>query len=128
MRPIKFRAWDKKIKKWLSPKEIETELILNPSLVEDGRFEINECNDERDLVAYALGTTIELMQYTGLCDKNGKEIYEGDIIKNRWGLIGKVFIRLGCWFLENSKELGYYKTDNIEVIGNIHDNPIEEKQ
>ena len=63
-----------------------------------------------------------LMQYTGLKDKNGKEIYEGDVVKTSLG-IGKVCMRLGCWFIEMQKELGYFHTDEIEVIGNIYENP-----
>ena len=69
-------------------------------------------------------------QYTGLTDKNGKRIFEGDIVSlvKHDGLIYKV-VYVPCRYeLVNSKGvncfvLDIYKSENIEVIGNIHDNP-----
>ena len=69
-------------------------------------------------------------QYTGLTDKNGVKIFEGDIVSlvKHDGLIYKV-VYVPCRYeLVNSKGvncfvLDIYKSENIEVIGNIHDNP-----
>ena len=69
-------------------------------------------------------------QYTGLTDKNGRKIFEGDIVSlvKHDGLIYKV-VYVPCRYeLVNSKGvncfvLDIYKSENIEVIGNIYDNP-----
>ena len=80
-------------------------------------------------------------QYTGLTDKNGKKIFEGDIIKykNTDGIkfngvaltvIGKVVYneKNASFAISGKDEIGakhydYFPIKNIEVIGNIHDNP-----
>ena len=96
MRKIKFRAWDKKHMAYQGTPDLET---LHSFM-------------------FHYGDKI-LMQYTGLTDKNGKEIYEGDIVK--WGkIIEKVEMKDGCW----SMVLGTIVEEfNLEVIGNIYENP-----
>lgn len=74
-----------------------------------------------------------LMQFTGLTDKNGKEIYEGDIVcvrNNQNGFFQVVFVNayVGGWVLKHDDDhyllsLGARKQDEIEVIGNIHEHP-----
>lgn len=118
MREIKFRAWN----------EVE-EKMLNWN-------EFLDTNMKNTFIAPE-STGLILMQYTGLKDKNGKEIYEGDIIfiKGETKLLdikGKVeysntfaqFIITNTGSIVNETEpLGDYEEENIEVIGNIYDNP-----
>lgn len=68
-------------------------------------------------------------QFTILYDKNGREIYEGDILKGNWDTIFQVFYD-DCYLGFRAKEKGgsencidYYGLNCIEIIGNIHDNP-----
>jgi uncharacterized phage protein (TIGR01671 family) len=71
-----------------------------------------------------------LMQFTGLHDKNGKEIYEGDILKKHYGSSVPIFAvawhKEGMMFIQNDgydKPLFEISPEYIEIIGNIYENP-----
>lgn len=132
-REIKFRTWQKYHKRMLEVIGLRYE---NNELTEIGvkypdghipkRVYYSKNNSDFYLYNNKGDCTFELMQYTGLKDKNGKEIFEGDIIKDcDTGEIKTVLWHKNCFVLRDTR--GFYQwtyyEDEHEVMGNIHDNP-----
>jgi uncharacterized phage protein (TIGR01671 family) len=112
MRPIKFRAWHKKQKRMVS--------VFHLHQSSEGIFEVYESINGVEGI-YGINE-IELMQYTGLHDKNGKEIYEGDIVRwanENWTIIFRED-RYGA-YRKNEMLIDWW--EEFEVIGNIYENP-----
>ena len=112
---IKFRAWDKKEKKMFRVSEIIWTVK---------GLDINEEN-KLGMDLWHLEENIILLQYTGLKEKNGKEIYEGDILKtNEAGWIGEVVFDYGQFCLKDNK--GGFSCQpewrKCEAIGDIYQN------
>ena len=117
MREIKFRAWHKE-------KKIMGEVLGIDIL----HKEIFFSNEDVDCYEHTDFKDIELMQYTGLKDKNNKEIYEGDIFHIGSKKILYVVEWIDCGLkgrqIKNKSWIGLdYWKDDIEVIGNIYENP-----
>ncbi len=121
-REIKFRAWDKIDERFLDNDE-PFEIYIDGSF--QGLRGAIDWNED-----------YEIMQCTGIKDKNGVEVYEGDKIKLEKinGKFWEVFYDEGSWELKNSREYynngDYYRGDDIdwedcEVIGNIYEGKLK---
>nr|DAX31848.1 MAG TPA: YopX protein [Caudoviricetes sp.] len=125
----KFRAWDKHSQKMFADDEL---IIWNGNVY---------ANDSKKLTCNNLkGWSIDdeyLMQSTGLKDKNGKEVFEGDVLGTKDGLLnGVVEYRsdLGMWTNSLIRYNNFERLCSIagdrEIIGNIYENrePLEDKE
>ena len=122
MRALKFRIWDKNKNEWLGASD-------GNSLEWYGFHLVGECMTVQAPPHWALDNGI-VEQYTGLKDKNGEEIYEGDI------LMDDCSEPFEYWTVkyEYGKFVGetqgvvedVYELTDLEVIGNIHESNMEE--
>lgn len=128
MREVKFRAWDKITKQIFEVKQIDFNAIERNIY---GDITTNSIFGKSDTeLQWRSFDKAELMQFTGLKDCNGKEIYEGDIVKftyNGLFLKGEVVFSNGGWELKGVDYGEHFRLVEIvhlcEVIGNIFENP-----
>lgn len=142
MREIKFREWDQN-RHEIYGGDIPGMSYGNREDFDDMvgfRFAHTESIDYEGTEEFKNKRILE--QYTGLHDKNGKEIYEGDLIKFKYKILFKIeWFNTAFWAipqagrgssqpLSNLYSISDKNADYIEVIGNIHENPelLEEEQ
>ena len=135
MRELKFRAWDKEYKKmwwfdlmWGNTVEHGSGwigMVDSPKTEKYGEGILNDNRVQVDPIGK------EIMQYTGLKDKNGKEIFEGDILKRidgenrviKWSKASHSFE----WFSDILPNRFWNSDDSdwelSEIIGNLYQNP-----
>ena len=118
MREIKFRAWDTYKKIWIEYK------------IHEGIVFFLDKNTGVWVGKYDEGyKEFDLMQYTGLKDMKGKEIYEGDIIKFLNGIFEVIWCNEKASFMLKNKEYKeflnfiYENNNGMEIVGNIYENP-----
>ena len=119
MKEIKFRAWS----------------LITSKMFQDVQWGIEYCDSLRPF-AYVIdraepekNAKFVVMQYTGLKDKNGKEIFEGDIVKKLYGATNPTCIV--AWHDERAmfiqqdgynEPLYHLHPKHIEIIGNVYEN------
>lgn len=126
MREIRFRAWHKDARKMVEISSIHFGYYRDINNIEGCWIDVS--GGDRRVNKSARIEDLEMMQFTGMTDKNGKEIWESDIVK----------------FYEMNAVIKYYKngfyiddgissnwdSEDVEVIGNIYENPelLEDKK
>jgi uncharacterized phage protein (TIGR01671 family) len=148
MRGLSFRAWDKVAGRFLHPWPDGFAILGETTCFDLIGMQLKERSPEKSTLEML--NDVVIMQFTGILDKNGKEIYEGDVIRavSPWNRVQKVIMVgqvsynfYGFWELEKIKATvwkgfseGVRPHDSVpisslsvsyglEVIGNIYENP-----
>ena len=133
MREIKFRAWDKEgFIKWLDLGYDERTPVFFQCMYYNVEHCYDCCESEQSPTSNSFGNLLNndrftIMQYTGLKDVNGKEIYEGDIVTR----VGKDYVELepcevkyqAPYFFPYGWGMTGFMEGEYKVLGNVYENP-----
>ncbi|MDB5344223.1 MAG: putative phage protein [Schlesneria sp.] len=124
MTPLRFRAWQHEFKKMYE--------VWQVYIGQQGGF-MGRAKDGEVRQQVGLADTFVLMQYTGLTDKNGVEIFEGDVVvfeakryepfRVEYSQFYAGFIGLNQFNNQSPELAKWCRCKDIEVIGNIYQNP-----
>ena len=126
---LRYRAW------YVLAEEMIDEILMISFLRKEiiGKFSNGYISVPLKFEDKRNGEDVILMQSTGLKDKNGKEIFEGDVVKCN-GLLGTIKSLKAMWICSfvkynNYQKVGFFAQE-IEVVGNIYENPelLEDKE
>lgn len=152
-REIKFRAWDKRLTFMSAVSIIEFDKMnpaepiyirgriinkIEPHLLERGLYQEWQTGGATATLEAVRVEDVVLMQFTGLTDKNGKEIWEGDILSHHgesgvslisWQKESMAFVFCKQGWMHNHFIEEMSPIEEYEVLGNIYENPslLEEK-
>lgn len=124
-REIKLRVWDTETKEMHGPFDILT-------VAQDGVILQTPIDYEQKAeVLQAARSTQILMQFTGLRDSKGKEIWESDVVKVTQndddgfyaGCVFKIELDGGTWKAGPLNAYNWAKNGDLEVVGNVHEHP-----
>lgn len=127
---IKFRAWDKENEIYLYNVQYAYDTLGGFVKFDDGK---DAEYDESCFGDFLDNKRYEVEQFTGLTDMNGKDIYVGDILKTKAGLIQ--IVEEGILAIDREDIISGFYANNLsddkphtfsyddEVIGNVHENP-----
>ena len=131
---IKFRVWDKRNNRMIMPRKFAT---IIPVLDFNGNLGVMDTYKNWHWHGIVPEDEYELMLFTGILDKNEREIYKGDILKDTDNNIYYIDFIRGCFYLKTRYEkngewlewLPICEIDRLahpvdfEIVGNIYENP-----
>lgn len=124
-RELKFRAWDTKQKKFITHVPVEEYMLDEDTWSHHDMDEIGGIYPNNIFNHYSFNNRIIFQQYTGMKDKNQKEIYEGDLVEGVLGLKldyvigGAVQFYRGCFVIGDTF---FNEFTDFEIKGNIFEN------